>query len=119
MYLLKTVSITSRFFMLIIACLVITGCAGTTSKDDNWFSEDKAYHFAASALIGAGVSSAAKDSGSSTCEAATAGISITLVVGAGKEYYDKHKNNGNWSWKDMFWNLAGGTAGSLAATGCH
>jgi putative lipoprotein len=118
MRILKTALIVNRI-LLMTAVIILNGCASTTSKDDNWFGKDKAYHFTASALIGAVASSTAKNNGSSKCEAASAGISFTLVVGAGKEYYDKHKKKSRWSWKDMFWNLAGGTAGSLAATGCN
>ncbi len=99
----------------------VSACATVNSKkqQDAWFAPDKAKHFAVSAAIGASVGAGLKNNGSSDCDAATAGISISLVIGAGKEYHDKYISKKYWSWKDMFWNLVGGAVGSHLATGCH
>lgn len=98
-----------------------SGCASVSNKKqkDSWFGADKGKHFLVSAAIGAGSSAILENKGSSDCDAAAGGIGISLVFGAGKEYHDKYISNKYWSWKDMFWNLVGGTVGSLAATGCH
>jgi putative lipoprotein len=103
----------------VILC-IFSGCASVHSKQnrDDWFGRDKAEHFVISAAIGAVSGTKLKNNGSSKCGAAAGGITISLVAGSGKEYYDKYIRKKYWSWKDMFWNFIGGTAGSLAATGC-
>jgi putative lipoprotein len=100
---------------------IVSGCASLDGRQhqDDWFGRDKVEHFAISAAIGAGAGAKLEDNGSGRCEAAAGGLAITLVAGAGKEYYDKYIRKKFWSWKDMFWDLAGGALGSLAATGCH
>jgi putative lipoprotein len=107
--------------MILISLCSLAGCASVNNKRyrDSWFGPDKAKHFVVSAAIGGGSSTILKNNGSRDCDAAAGGISISLVIGAGKEYHDKYISKKYWSWKDMFWNLAGGVAGSLAATGCH
>jgi putative lipoprotein len=118
----KQIAITklSLMIMLIFSCC-LSGCASVNSKQqkDSWFGPDKAKHFVVSAAIGAGSSTILKNKGRSDCDAAAGGLSISLAFGAGKEYHDKYISNKYWSWKDMFWNLVGGTVGSLAATGCY
>jgi putative lipoprotein len=98
-----------------------SGCASVNSKKnkDAWFGRDKMEHFAISAAIGAGAGTKLKNNGRSKCDAAAGGITISLVTGSGKEYYDKYIRKKYWSWKDMFWDFIGGTVGSLAATGCR
>ncbi len=110
----------SQLAIVMLLCTV-SGCAsvnGSRNKDA-WFAHDKAKHFVVSAAIGAGSARILKNNGRSACDAATAGIGISLTIGAGKEYYDKYIRKKYWSWKDMFWNLVGGTVGSHVATGCH
>ena len=110
----------SLMIMLTLSCC-LSACASVKSKQqkDSWFGPDKAKHFVVSAAIGAGSSTILKNNGSSDCDAAAGGISISLAIGAGKEYHDKYIKKKYWSWKDMFWNLIGGTVGSHASTGCH
>ncbi len=108
-------------FILLILIISISACASvnTNKHKDDWFGKDKAQHFSVSAVIAAGTSITQTNRGKSDCDAATAGITVSIGIGAGKEYYDKYARKKYWSWKDMFWNFIGATVGSLAATGCH
>jgi len=114
-----------RYIMLLVPIMTlsstISGCSSMNKKKekDPWFGPDKIQHFAYSAVIGASTAAILKNNGSSKCEAATGGIGFSLAIGAGKEYYDKYIKKTQWSWKDMFWDLAGGAVGSHLATGCH
>ena len=63
------------------------------------------YHFLASSVIGAAATKVAINNQASPCEAMAIGISTTLVIGAGKEWYDLKVKKTLFSWKDMFWNL--------------
>ena len=105
---------------LILTC-ALSACASVNGSQhkDNWLGRDKAKHFVVSAAIGAGSSTILKHNGHSDCGAAAGGFSISLGIGAGKEYHDEHIRKTYWSWKDMFWNVVGATIGSLAASGCH
>lgn len=112
-----------RSVTIIIACLVlsllISGCAAVNSREDDWFGRDKLYHFSAAAAIGAGISAMTEDRDKSDCMAPVIGITAALTAGTGKELYDRNIKKTHWSWKDMFWNLLGGTAGSLAVSRCE
>ena len=70
------------------------------------------YHFTAAGVIGACTTAAAVNNGASDSDAPVIGISVAIGVGAGKEFYDLTVKETYWSWKDMLWNLIGGTAGS-------
>lgn len=107
--------------IILILFFSLSGCAAINSKnsEDLWFGPDKVKHFAASAAIGASAAAILKNNGHSDCDAATAGIGFSLAIGAGKEYRDKYIKKKYWSWKDMFWNLVGGTVGSHMASGCY
>ncbi|WP_455212578.1 hypothetical protein [Kaarinaea lacus] len=105
---------------------VLTSCATTThhSHDthkihDDWFGEDKLYHFLAAGVIGAAATKAAVNNQATPCDAMFIGISTTLVIGAGKEWYDLKVKKTLFSWKDMFWNLAGSSVGSFAVSECR
>lgn len=80
---------------------------------------DKRKHFFVSAALGAAGAAAARNHGAEPCEAARTGIVFTIVIGAGKEYYDLRIKRTHWSWGDLFWDVAGGTVGSLLASGCR
>ncbi|MEE8328361.1 MAG: hypothetical protein V3R54_00325 [Thermodesulfovibrionia bacterium] len=112
-----------RSVTIIIACLVlsllVSGCAVVNSREDHWFGRDKFYHFSIAAAIGAGVSSAVNKNGTSNCKAPVMGVSAAIGLGMAKELYDRNIKKTYWSWKDMFWNLFGGTAGSLAVSRCE
>lgn len=112
-----------RSVSIITACLVlsllVSGCATVNSREDHWFGRDKLYHFSAAAAIGAGISAMTEDRGKSACTAPVLGITAALAAGTGKELYDRNIKKTYWSWKDMFWNLLGGTVGSLAVSRCE
>ncbi|MFC1489744.1 hypothetical protein ACFL6K_00895 [Candidatus Latescibacterota bacterium] len=91
--------------------LSISGCSSYGYNDSFW-GRDKLYHFTASGVIGAGTTLAASRNGQSYQNAPLIGITVAMSVGASKEYYDQNIKGTFWSWNDMFWDLAGGTAGS-------
>jgi putative lipoprotein len=86
---------------------------------DPWFAKDKMYHFVVSGAIGAGATSLAMKYGDFHEGSPLMGISVSATVGAGKEYYDAAVKQTFWSWKDMMWDLAGGTAGSYLYYSYH
>jgi putative lipoprotein len=88
------------------------------SKPDNWIGVDKLAHFTASAVIAAAVTNYQQRHGSGDCEAARIGFTVSLAVGASKEYYDKTVKRTRWSWKDFTWDVIGSGVGSLAAADC-
>ena len=79
----------------------------------------KVYHFTVAATIGAGTTVAADSNGASHSDAPIIGTSVAVGMGAGKEFYDLTIKETYWSWKDMFWNVAGGLAGSYAISQCY
>lgn len=110
----------SLLAVLAMSCLA-PGCASIDSRshNDDWFGRDKTEHFIVSAAIAAGAGARLENNGNDRCEAAAGALAITLTVGAGKEFHDLYVRKKFWSWKDVFWDLIGGTLGSLAATNCH
>jgi len=112
------------FFTIFLSTLMFTGCAATGQKgqvkrQDPWWGEDKMYHFAVAGVIGAASAKVAENHHAGPCEAAAIGISTTFVIGAGKEWYDMKFKKTFFSWKDMVWDLAGGTLGALAVSDCR
>lgn len=78
---------------------------------DAWFSQDKFLHFSACAsIVGLSyhtlVCRLEKDEDTGKIYA----ISLTAVIGLGKEIYDKKKKK-HFSWKDLCWDGLGLTAG--------
>jgi uncharacterized protein YfiM (DUF2279 family) len=110
--------------LLILVIFLLTACAATAQnkshrgKRDPWLGEDKVYHFLTSSVIGAAATKIAVNNNAAPCDAVFIGISTTFVIGSGKEWYDKTVKKTFFSWKDMAWNIAGGTLGSLAVGGC-
>jgi len=80
---------------------------------DQWFSQDKFLHFYFSATI-AGLSYHvyADQLKKNENQGKVISVSLTALVGLGKEIYDKKKKN-HFSWKDLFWDGAGLAAGYL------
>lgn len=115
-----------KIFIAILSVYALSGCAtadhhehSVHHKPDTWLGEDKLYHFLASSAIGATATKVALNNHSAPCDAAFIGISTTLVIGSGKEWYDKTIKKTLFSWKDMFWNLVGSSLGSFAVSECH
>lgn len=93
--------------MLLMA--VCCGCANI--RQDPWWSRDKAAHLAASAAIAAAATQTAIDAGEHESRAHAQAVGVVLVIGAGKEVYDRGVGGTGWSWRDMAWNLLGGVLG--------
>lgn len=100
-----------------IALWAVAGAVGVASAAG--LEADKKQHFFVSAALGAAGAAAARNHGAERCEAARTGIVFTIAIGAGKEYYDLRIKRTHWSWRDLLWDLAGGTVGSLLASGCR
>ncbi len=106
--------------LFLSACATATHHSEDTHKiHDTWFGEDKLYHFLTTSVIGAAATKAALNNQAAPCDAMFIGISTTLVIGAGKEWYDLKVKKTLFSWKDMFWNLAGSSVGSFAVSECR
>ena len=106
--------------LLLLSTLYLAGCAANPVKQHSaWFAKDKAFHFATSTALSAGLAATAKQQNQSDCDAALIGFSISLAIGAGKESYDKRVKKTLYSYRDMVWNMAGAAVGSLLASGCH
>jgi uncharacterized protein YfiM (DUF2279 family) len=98
-----------------VALVLGAGCATVDHPDDRWFGRDKAYHCAAAAVIGAGVTALVSGDELSDVEAGARGTGAAVIAGASKEWFDRGVRKTYWSWKDLVWDLIGGLAGSFAA----
>ena len=85
--------------------LVLFGATPLHAQDD-WFAEDKAKHFFASAGIAAGGFAVGATLFDCKVPGALLGGGLSLSAGIVKEWMDS-RGNGQASWKDMAWNLAG------------
>lgn len=98
---------------LVAAVLLLqAGCAGFRTCGDPWLGPDKAKHFAAGFVLGAGGSLAARDLGPE--EAAATGWTTAMAAGFGKEAYDLRVKGTCWSWRDVFWDFLGASLGASA-----
>jgi len=102
-----------------VLVMSLSACATTPHPNDEWFGNDKMRHFLVSSVIGAGFTKMAANNGVAPCDSIYVGISASLAIGAGKEWYDKKIRKTYFSWKDMFWDFAGGTLGSFATRECR
>ena len=106
-----------RIFCVIFALSILSGCAGSTAVRDTWFGQDKALHFGCSAIIGAGGSAIAQHPyRASDASSFTIGLLGAVAIGGWKEWYDLRIKGTYWSWKDFFWDVLGGGAGSMLGT---
>jgi len=103
------------FLMPILLLIIFCGCSVRPHPEDRMFGRDKLYHFMAAGAFGAGAAAVASNNGVGDNAAPTAGIAVGVTVGAGKEVYDVTVKQTYWSWKDLFWDVAGAVAGSYAA----
>lgn len=118
----KTVMFKESLNKILTMSLLISmsACATATAHHphDNWFGEDKMRHFLVSSAIGAVFTKIAANNGTAPCKSVFIGISASMAIGSGKEWYDKNIRKTYFSWKDMVWDIAGGTLGSLATREC-
>jgi putative lipoprotein len=103
----------------ILLAASMAACATVHHPHDDWFGKDKMKHFLVSSVIGAAATKIAANNGAAPCQSVFIGISTSLAIGAGKEWYDKNIRKTYFSWKDMVWDFAGGTLGSFATRECH
>ena len=89
------------------------GCAAPVCKDA-WLGPGRAEHFAASFVVGAGVSTLAGHAGWAPGSSAALGLGAVAVGGAVKETVDVKVAQTCWSWKDLAWELLGGAVGAAA-----
>ena len=109
------------FCVISYACVItLSGCSmiQIDHQKDDWFGPDKYTHLAVTTAISAAAAKAAREEGHDNCDAALIGFSISMTIGAGKEIYDKRKRKTRYSYRDMIWNTAGSTLGSLAGSNC-
>lgn len=88
--------------------LLIILFAGVILEAHDWLGRDKAAHFTTSVFLTCYSYGICRDSFGNTDSSSrlcSAGISISL--GLGKEYYDRGKPQGRWSWEDLAWDAAG------------
>lgn len=106
-----------RSVVLVMLLSLFYGCATTpqTPQPDRWFGADKAKHFATSAALAAAF---VDTSNNRDCENVIVSVSAVLVIGTGKEIYDKNIKRTYFSYKDMIWNFLGSSLGALAASDC-
>ena len=78
---------------------------------DPWLSQDKFLHFSVSAAItGVAYRMNVRTFDMELSTAKTVSISLTSLIGFGKELFDK-RTKGHFSWKDLLWDGAGIAAG--------
>jgi uncharacterized protein YfiM (DUF2279 family) len=80
---------------------------------DRWFSQDKFLHFYFSATIaGLGYHVYADQMKRDEGSGKVISVSLTALIGLGKEIYDQKKKN-QFSWKDLAWDGLGIAVGYL------
>lgn len=104
--------------VVISLAIIGQGCAHNARYNDAWLSKDKAAHFISSAVISGIATKEAMHRGSTDCDAALIGLTVSMTIGFGKEIYDKHIKETFYSSKDIVWNALGSLAGSFAVSGC-
>lgn len=107
-----------RGISTIVVIALLSACSPIPAKDDPWTSPDKFQHGAISAVIGVAATSAAR-ADMNDCDAFRTGMSVTVGIGAAKEWIDQDIRHKGWSWRDLAWDVAGGTIGSLLASQCR
>ncbi len=103
--------------VLIAGVVCSSGCATFYLGDDAWTGQDKLYHFVAGGVIGAGTTHVLERNGMKKHHAPVYGITASVGVGGGKEWYDANVKGTYWSWKDMVWDMIGGATGSYLVSG--
>lgn len=100
----------------IVVGLVASAREGRAEDSDPWLGRDKALHFGASAVIGAGGYAVGTAIFDARGHAMLFGAGLALAVGAGKELLDM-TGFGDPSWKDFAWDAMGAATGVAVAWG--
>lgn len=107
-----------RGISAIVVFAALSACSPIPAKDDPWTSRDKYRHGAASAVIGVLAATTARKN-MNDCDAFRAGAAASIGIGITKEWIDQDIRHKGWSWRDIAWDVAGGTLGSLLASQCR
>lgn len=95
--------------------LTLTPSFASAQVQDEWWAEDKAKHFAASAVLAAGGYALAATRYESREARLATGFAVSFSAGVAKEIWDA-RGNGVASWRDMVWNGIGIATGLLVAS---
>lgn len=107
----------NRLLGVVLAAVLLSGCASLQYVGDPWWGEDKAQHFAVCGLAGAATALAAKQNDLSDGRTFLLGVGVSMGLGVGKETYDARIKRTYFSGKDLVWDLIGGAVGSLVVIG--
>ncbi len=95
--------------ILIFICLL-----GSLSAQNPWLGRDKVTHFAASTFLTCWNFGVSYDYGQQNRkDSLIFSVSLTTILGMGKEFSDKNILKTEWSWHDIVYNLAGIGAGLI------
>lgn len=92
-----------------VISLMTTACSH--QAQDEWYGQDKAQHFIASAMLSAAGNEYGQHQGWSNDRSAAFGLMFSVGLGAGKEAWDSRPAGSGWSWKDFAWDVAGAATG--------
>ncbi len=79
---------------------------------DHWFAPDKVKHFFVSAFVQSVSYSALRAARADDRQAILGASAVSLAVGVGKEWHDR-RAGGDFSLKDLTWDVAGAGAATL------
>ena len=86
----------------------------TNISTDRWIAVDKGYHLIGSIISTTGISNSCMQFVDIKKEKSIRmGAEITFALGLGKEFWDGHKNDNSFSWKDLSADILGIIIGTL------
>ena len=86
----------------------------TNTRTDRWIAVDKGYHLIGSIISTTGISNSCMQFADIKKEKSIRmGAGITFALGLGKEFWDGHKNDNSFSWKDLSADILGIIIGTL------
>ncbi|MEZ4222635.1 MAG: hypothetical protein R3B13_16965 [Polyangiaceae bacterium] len=103
-----------RYCVSALAVLFVVFFANSAHAEDDWFGQDKALHFGASATIAGGGYALSTTFLEPRVQRALFGGGLALVAGAGKEAYDA-TGAGSPSYRDFTWDVIGAATGVAIA----
>ncbi|MBJ3817016.1 YfiM family lipoprotein [Shimwellia pseudoproteus] len=98
-----------KALLICLIPLLTTACSHTAQ--DQWYGQDKAQHFIASAMLSAAGNEYGQHQGWSNDRSATFGLMFSIGLGITKEAWDSRAAGSGWSWKDLAWDVAGAATG--------
>ena len=107
-------NVLKRWRLLMAALLmapVLTACANLHVAQDRWTGQDKAKHFAVSALMSATVAQSMHEQPHSSLQRGAWAIGVSVSIGLGKELADGTGKGSGFSWQDLAYDVGGAFAG--------